>query len=103
MKKKTKGKAAPVEVLRLLLAELRGLVALTREQIQATKAKRGPRRPRQVELVPDKRANQSIPIDPRVQYDPQVEDLLADVTATGTYVEEKKSARRAKAARRKGR
>jgi hypothetical protein len=62
MKKKTKQKV-PVEVLKLLLAELRGLVALTREQIQAAKAKRGPRRPRQVELVPGKfvRALKPIP------------------------------------------
>jgi hypothetical protein len=47
-----------------------------------------------------KRANQPTAIDPRVQYDPQIEDLLADITATASYVEEKKSARRAKAARR---
>jgi hypothetical protein len=38
-----------------------------------------------------------------VHYDPQIEDLLADITTTATYVEEKESARRAKAARRKGR
>jgi hypothetical protein len=55
MKKKTK--AAPIEVLQLLILELRSLMTLTKEKIRAAKArvrKSGPRKPRQLEAVPGK-------------------------------------------------
>jgi hypothetical protein len=55
MKKRTKPKAASIELLQLLILELRSLMALTKAKIQAAKArvrKPGPRRPRTVELVP---------------------------------------------------
>jgi hypothetical protein len=48
-----------------------------------------------------KRANKPVLVDPLVRYDCEVEDLLPEITAVGSYVEDMKSERRAK--RRKGR
>jgi hypothetical protein len=52
MKKRTKPKAASIELLQLLILELRSLMALTIQAAKARVRKPGPRRPRTVELVP---------------------------------------------------
>jgi hypothetical protein len=54
---KTKVKAAPIEVLQLLLVELRSLTAVAKDKIRAANArvrKPGPRTPRKVKRVSGK-------------------------------------------------